>query len=177
MEAADPTKQVAIKGFRSEFNSEESIKNEIKIWRMLTRSHENILPLLGITTVSNYLSPAPVSRFYENGNVSNFVRKSRDMDRMKRLNLLIDVANGLQFIHGISIVHGDIKGFNIIVDDTITAKICDFGSSIIDCNCNSMRGGTEGSIWWDSPELWEDEDENRTKQSDVWALGCLAVEA
>ncbi|KAG8722050.1 hypothetical protein FRC09_006899 [Ceratobasidium sp. 395] len=89
---------------------------------------------------------------------------------------LIDATKGLGHIHKMSIVHGDLKGLNVIIDDAGAAKLCDFGSSIIDCSCSSMKSGTEGSIWWDSPELWEDEEGNRTRESDIWALGCLSIE-
>ncbi|KAG8782993.1 hypothetical protein FRC12_020231 [Ceratobasidium sp. 428] len=78
-----------------------------------------------------------------------------------------------------SIVHGDLKGHNILVDATQeVAKICDFGSSTIVCDCTHDTQEKEGSLWWDSPELYEDDDayNRRTTASDIWALGCVAVE-
>ncbi|QRV95958.1 Tyrosine kinase domain protein [Ceratobasidium sp. AG-Ba] len=54
-------------------------------------------------------------------------------------------------------------------------KICDFGSSIINCSCYDGPRDQEGSTPWDSPELME-EDTTRTTESDVWAFGCAALE-
>jgi serine/threonine protein kinase len=88
----------------------------------------------------------------------------------------------------------------LIDGDGQVARICDFGSSRIDCGCYSGPETQEGTFAWDSPELWyeppndsdsedekdEDEDEDgeeeeekarpRTKKSDVWAFGCVALE-
>ncbi|KAG9124118.1 hypothetical protein FRC07_012763 [Ceratobasidium sp. 392] len=121
----------------------------------------------------------PVSDYYVNGNLSQYLRKV-DPDRIdtaRRLHLLIGVTRGMKHIHEKSVVHGDLKASNVVVDaDGQLAKICDFGSSIIDCICYDGPKDQEGTVAWDSPELYEEDDVTRTKQSDIWALGCVALE-
>ncbi|KAG9078741.1 hypothetical protein FS749_009203, partial [Ceratobasidium sp. UAMH 11750] len=66
---------------------------------------------------------------------------------------------------------------HVLVDDTgSVAKICSFGSSRILCACHCELENQGGTTQWDSPELFE-EDSTRTAKSDIWAFGCLALEA
>ncbi|GJP59470.1 hypothetical protein CLOP_g12262 [Closterium sp. NIES-67] len=44
-----------------------------------------------------------------------------------RLDVLIGVAKGLQYLHDFGIVHRDIKPANILLDAKMQAKIADFG--------------------------------------------------
>lgn len=66
----------------------------------------------------------------------------------------------------------------MLVDiDKKRVKICDFGSSSIDCTCCNGPKRPTGTTPWDSPELWMDEEEGpRTPKSDMWAFGCVALE-
>ena len=43
-----------------------------------------------------------------------------------------DVAQGLRFLHSSKppILHGDLKGRNILIDSRFRAKLCDFGLSV-----------------------------------------------
>lgn len=57
------------------------------------------------------------------------------------------------------------------------AKICDFGSSHSNCRI-CYRGLREKprSLQWSSPEICDD-GKHATAESDVWAFGCVALEA
>jgi serine/threonine protein kinase len=55
--------------------------------------------------------------------------------------------------------------------------LCDFGSSTLDCTCFGESSYKVGTERWDAPEFYAgDEYVPRTKQSDIWALGCVAIE-
>ncbi|CAI5961928.1 unnamed protein product [Closterium sp. NIES-65] len=45
----------------------------------------------------------------------------------QRLQVLVGVARGLQYLHSFGIVHRDIKPANILLDAHMTAKVADFG--------------------------------------------------
>ncbi|KAG8780201.1 hypothetical protein FRC12_023352 [Ceratobasidium sp. 428] len=175
--------EVAVKGFLlARHDDQQLIENELKTWRLLC-PHPNIATFIGTAPINDYkpcyLPIGPVSDYYVNGNLSQFLMKT-DPDRgdtTRRLQLLIGVARGLKHMHEKSVIHGDLKASNVVVDaDGQLAKICDFGSSIIDCVCYDGPRDQEGTVAWDSPELYEEDDVIRTKQSDVWAFGCTALE-
>ncbi|KAF8594761.1 kinase-like protein [Ceratobasidium sp. AG-I] len=183
IDAIDPPKQVAVKGFRpAGANEQNAIENELTTWRILS-PHPNIALFLGTAPINQfrslYLPIGPVSDYYEHGNLNQFLGKTdpKLIDHPKRLRLLVGVVHGLTHIHSKSIAHGDLKGTNVVVDACgEVAKICDFGSSVINCSCDAGPKDREGSVLWDSPELWQEDDGIRTRQSDIWALGCVMLE-
>ncbi|KAG9120014.1 hypothetical protein FRC07_004664 [Ceratobasidium sp. 392] len=73
------------------------------------------------------------------------------------------------------VVHGDLKACNVVIGDRgDIAKICDFGSSRINCDCYDGPEDQDGTAQWDSPELFGGSP--RSAGSDIWAFGCLILE-
>jgi serine/threonine protein kinase len=70
---------------------------------------------------------------------------------------------------------------NVLLDDNQHAKICDFGSAFVN-ECHCPAGSPEDVLdlvtqIYVSPEIWMiDEGARTTKESDVWALGCVILE-
>ncbi|KAG1868006.1 kinase-like domain-containing protein [Suillus tomentosus] len=102
---------------------------EIKLWLKL--EHENIVPLWGVTDGFGSL-PALVSPWLENGSLTRYLQHKHEMlfDDGK-FALLTDVARGLRYLHSQSIVHGDLSGNNVLVDENGKASLADFGLSAL----------------------------------------------
>ncbi|XP_062232045.1 mitogen-activated protein kinase kinase kinase 17-like [Phragmites australis] len=81
-----------------------------------------------------------------------------------------DVARGIAYLHGESIVHGDVKGRNVVIGADGRAKLADFGCA----RCVGSKGPIGGTPAFMAPEVarWEEQG----PAADVWALGCTVIE-
>ncbi|KAF7037304.1 hypothetical protein CFC21_047711 [Triticum aestivum] len=82
-----------------------------------------------------------------------------------------DVARGLAYLHGRSLVHGDVKGRNVVVGADGRAKIADFGCARAVGSFDRPIGGTPAFM---APEVARGEEQGPA--ADVWALGCTVLE-
>jgi serine/threonine protein kinase len=81
-----------------------------------------------------------------------------------------DVLRGLAYVHGKSLVHGDVKSRNIVIGADGRAKLADFGCARMAGSGRSI-GGTPAFM---APEVSREEEQGPA--ADVWALGCTVVE-
>ncbi|XP_051209245.1 mitogen-activated protein kinase kinase kinase 18-like [Lolium perenne] len=81
-----------------------------------------------------------------------------------------DVATGLAYLHGESIVHGDVKARNVVIGADGRAKLADFGCAR-KAGCGPIIGGTPAFM---APEVARGEEQGPA--ADVWALGCTVLE-
>ncbi|KAF9651283.1 kinase-like protein [Thelephora ganbajun] len=147
---------------------------EVTMWKRF--SHPNIVPFLGVTD-----APAPLSmvlQWMSNGDIRHYVRRHLEADRLQ---LMLDICHGLQVLHTHNVVHGDLKGANILINNSGWACLIDFGlSSIASLSCTeSSAHGPCGSFRWTAPELMritESQHARPTKESDIYALAMVAIE-
>ncbi|KAL0062709.1 hypothetical protein AAF712_010404 [Marasmius tenuissimus] len=93
--------------------------------------------------------------------------------------LVYDVASGLAYLHKKKIVHGDLKGVNILITDSLRACIADFGLSHV-ADTQGLRFTTSstrpsGTTRWLAPELLLGGG-GPSKESDVYSYACVCYE-
>ncbi|KAE8767665.1 serine/threonine-protein kinase 3-like [Hordeum vulgare] len=81
-----------------------------------------------------------------------------------------DVARGLAYLHGESMVHGDVKGRNVVIGADGWAKLADFGCA----RSVGSAGPIGGTPAFMAPEVARGEEQGPA--ADVWALGCTVIE-
>ncbi|KAJ3560055.1 hypothetical protein NP233_g11083 [Leucocoprinus birnbaumii] len=88
-------------------------------------NHPNVLPFYGIYRLQDkYNRLSLVSPWLENGNVNAFLENNQTANRLL---LVYDIIQGIAHLHKEGIVHGDLKGPNILVTLSGRACIADFG--------------------------------------------------
>ncbi|KDQ56134.1 hypothetical protein JAAARDRAFT_321639 [Jaapia argillacea MUCL 33604] len=158
---------------------------ESLLWQML--EHPNILPFLGIDKETSQPHLCMVLPWMENGHILQYLKKN-DIPPSSRLRaqLLLEVAEGLAYLHSENVVHGDMRANNILVDDQGHARITDFGLAVFaEVTRQSLSSDYRGSLRWLAPELVRSTGQqgamagqkvHRTRESDVWAYGCVFLE-
>ncbi|KAJ2493373.1 ATP binding [Coemansia sp. RSA 2050] len=89
------------------------------------------------------------------------------------------IIEGLVYLHEQGIIHRDIKGGNVLIDQDGSVKISDFGISkrvdeVVAASEMDRRASLQGSVFWMAPEVVKDT--KYTVKGDVWSLGCLVIE-
>ncbi|CUA70584.1 Hypoxia up-regulated protein 1 [Rhizoctonia solani] len=138
---------------------------EIYAWSKL--DHENVHKLLGVTIHQGQLGM--VSEWMTNGNLRNYLSRNPDVDRYK---LCIQIAKAVTYIH-------DRDMANVLVSSDGVIKLTDFDYSLIpDCSLlfsDTTRIGC-GTLRWMAPELVLQTSFQRSKPTDVYALGMTFLE-
>ncbi|KAJ6624247.1 kinase-like domain-containing protein [Mycena sp. CBHHK59/15] len=175
-------KIVALKHVRT-FQREEEMRRtrlqfcrEALVWQHL--HHPFILPLIGIDREMFPPSLCMVSPWMEHGTVLKYLN---DHGRANVNKLLLEIAQGLEYLHSRNIVHGDLRGANILISHEWSACLADFGlTSLADATTATYTSHRAGSIRWMAPELIDPEHFGhrfvRTAASDVYAFGCVCLE-
>uniref|UniRef100_M8C5Q3 Serine/threonine-protein kinase-like protein CCR4 n=1 Tax=Aegilops tauschii TaxID=37682 RepID=M8C5Q3_AEGTA len=98
-----------------------------------------------------------------------------------RLRVALDAARGVEYLHCYAvppIIHRDIKPSNILLDDDWTAKVSDFGLSLVSGASASASptttSGTAGTVGYRAPEYYRLQE--LTERSDVYSFGVVLLE-
>ncbi|KAJ3564018.1 hypothetical protein NP233_g8566 [Leucocoprinus birnbaumii] len=176
-------KAVRVYGLSSADNVLKSIAKEAILWSYLR--HPNIVPFWGIYypkgTSGRRRRICLVSPWMENGNLVYFLRENPDASPAPFIH---DVAKGLAYLHDKRIIHGDLKGVNVLINDAGEACLTDFGLSSVRVETtiaytNGVMSEAQGCTYrWLAPELSESMlgASRRTEASDVWAFGLVCYE-
>ncbi|KAF7373316.1 Kinase-like protein [Mycena sanguinolenta] len=96
------------------------------------------------------------------------------------LRILYEIAQGLEYLHSHNLVHGDLRGANILIKEDWSACLSDFGLSFFSDATSTTSTNRGGSLYWMAPELLNPDRFNlkfsRTPATDVYAFGCVCVE-
>ncbi|KAG8902790.1 hypothetical protein FRC01_009474 [Tulasnella sp. 417] len=145
------------------------LEKEVAIWKDLI--HPNVLQFVGIYEKDESIYIA--SPFFHNGTVPQYLSNNQDADRVA---FVRDLARGLNYLHQRGIVHGDIKGTNVLVSSSVPVEgiVADFGlAKLVDTQTITSQQGA-GTPRWQSPELMYGGP--RTFKSDVYAFGMTVYE-
>ncbi|KAF8892698.1 ras guanine nucleotide exchange factor domain-containing protein [Infundibulicybe gibba] len=144
----------------NDVDAQRRFQREVAIWRNL--KHFNVVPLYGI-----------VSPWMDNGTAITYVRGHPQADRLR---ILSEAASGLEYLHLQGIVHGDLRGSNVLISKDGRARLSDFGLSKLLEDCGQGMTSSPGvNPRWFAPELLRQNGPVST-HSDVWSFAMVCLE-
>ncbi|KAJ0677368.1 putative mitogen-activated protein kinase kinase kinase STE-STE11 family [Helianthus annuus] len=148
------------------------LEEEVKLLKNL--SHPNIVRYLGTAREEESLNI--FLEFVPGGSISSLLGKfgsfPESVIRMYTKQILL----GLEYLHKNGIMHRDIKGANILVDNKGQIKLADFGASKKVVELATMTGAKsmKGTPYWMAPEVILQT--GHSFSADIWSVGCTVIE-
>lgn len=165
--------EVAIKQFHLKKISSEFFKDFRNETELLTKcKNPNIVSFFGVSIQEDCFQL--IFEYLPRGTLfHNLVEnKMRILVNILRVQIALDIARGLQYLHSSNIIHGNLDSTNILLANDWKAKISNFGISKLKSaaqamNCIPIK---PPSAIWHAPELTST---TSTKESDIWSLGII----
>ncbi|XP_057748546.1 LEAF RUST 10 DISEASE-RESISTANCE LOCUS RECEPTOR-LIKE PROTEIN KINASE-like 1.2 [Arachis stenosperma] len=168
---------VAVKKmYENNYRTVEQFMNEVEILTGLR--HQNLVSLYGCNS-SHSSELMLVYEYVCNGTVADHLHgkkaKSGALCWDTRMNIAIDTASALVYLHASDIIHRDVKTNNILLDDHFRAKVADFGlSRLFPNHLTHISTAPQGTPGYVDPEYHEYY--QLTDRSDVYSFGVVLIE-
>ncbi|KAM3405916.1 hypothetical protein ACQJBY_000135 [Aegilops geniculata] len=154
----------------------EQFPNEVTILSQV--SHKNIVRLIGCCLEVD--NPMLVYEFISKGSLEDNLHRADNkeiLDLDVRLSILEDSAHGLAYMHSQThntILHGDVKPANILLDENFSPKIADFGISRLIAQGKDHTRNIIGDMSYMDPVYLQTG--RLTDKSDVYSFGVVILE-
>ncbi|BAU02753.1 hypothetical protein VIGAN_11232700 [Vigna angularis var. angularis] len=170
-------RSVAVKRlYENNYRRVAQFMNEIRILTGI--AHPNLVKLYGCTS-RHSRELLLVYEYIPNGTVADHLHGQRSKPGTLpwhiRMNIAVETASALKFLHLRDIIHRDVKTNNILLDSNFRVKVADFGLSRLFpelvTHVSTAPQGTPGYVDPEYHECYQ-----LTNKSDVYSFGVVLVE-
>lgn len=153
----------------------QQLREEISLLGRL--SYKHIVRYLGAEYPTKEGMLAIFTEWVPGGSIASLLRKFGRLSESVCSKYTKQILLGLNYLHTNKVIHRDIKGANILVNDKGQIKLADFGASkrlsetgtLVDEN-RSLRG----TPYFMAPEVIMQSGHGR--KADIWSVGCTVLQ-
>ncbi|KAK9144343.1 hypothetical protein Sjap_004246 [Stephania japonica] len=153
---------------------DKELKNEMRA--IGQSNHKNLVKLLGFCDEGTHR--LLVYELMIHGSLAKFLFEMPRPSWYKRIQIAIGIARGLTYLHEeccTQIIHCDVKPHNILLDESFTARISDFGlAKLLKTDQTRTTTAVRGTRGYVAPEWFKGK--AITSKVDVYSFGIVLME-
>ena len=165
-------KRVKIKNLNNK--EKDNSFNEVRILASLR--HKNIIGYKEAFFDEKSSTLNIVMEYADDGDLSTkikeMLKKNLQFEENTIWSILIQILEGLNYLHKSSVIHRDLKSANIFLTKKGIVKIGDLNVSKI--AKKDLAVTQTGTPYYAAPEVWDNEKYNN--KCDIWSVGCILYE-
>ncbi|KAJ1640643.1 kinase-like domain-containing protein [Pavlovales sp. CCMP2436] len=171
-------KQISI-GPNTGKNGAETLANlESEISVLQGLRHPNIVQYLGVERDEAEGTLSIFLEYVAGGSIHSIITKFGAFSEALSRRYMRHIVCGVAYLHSHKIIHRDIKGANVLVDQAGVCKLADFGASKriaeVTLGASADLRSLKGTPFWMAPEVIKQT--GHGPEADIWSLGCTMIE-
>lgn len=168
-------RDVAVKILRLELSGDEQFIKRFRREAHAVASllHQNIVEVYDVGEEENiyYI----VMEYVEGPTLKQYIQNKGRLSAQEAISFMLQLSSAIEEAHRAEIVHRDIKPQNILLKDTNSLKVTDFGIAVASSSTTiTQTNAVLGSVHYLSPEQARGGIAN--KKSDIYSLGIVFYE-
>ncbi|EEF36472.1 calcium/calmodulin-regulated receptor-like kinase 2 [Ricinus communis] len=153
---------------------EKEFQTEVSLLGRL--HHRNLVNLLGYCVDKG--QRMLIYEFMSNGSLANLLYNEEEivLGWEERLQIALDISHGIEYLHegaAPPVIHRDLKSANILLDQSMRAKVADFGLSKEE-SYDGRNSGLKGTYGYIDPVYISTNE--FTMKSDIYSFGIIIFE-
>ncbi|QRV94408.1 Tyrosine kinase family catalytic domain protein [Ceratobasidium sp. AG-Ba] len=167
---------VAVKTIRIYVGSNDQDRKHLKyaakeLYTWSKCKHVNVQPLLGLAMFRGQVGM--IAEWELSGSMPEYLDQHPDVDRCV---MCVGITEGLSYLHASGVVHGDLKGANVLISRSGVPRLADFGNAKLkESTLKFTKSSTNEQLTsqWAAPELFEGS--SCSFETDIYALGMETI--